>query len=691
MKIFIVLLITSYSIGFAFDGKVIEPGQKPNDRRLGKPVTLHDYHPFRPVASAAEWDQRKSEIRTRVKVASGILPELDKTPMNPVVSERAEKDGFAIQKVYFESIPGHYVTGTLYSPAGDSVAIGEKSGKRPVVLCPHGHWRDGRFYRAAESAALGQIAQGGERFLNAAYNPIVARCVQLARMGCLVLQYDMLGNADSLQLEEHRRGPREITNGQEAGKWGFVSPQSVLRLQTNFGLQTWNSVRALDFMLELPGADPERVLVTGASGGATQTMILAAVDDRVDASFPCVMASTAMQGGCTCENSYYLRIGQGNMDIAAVLAPKPLGLTAADDWTRELQTKGHPDLVNLYRMLKAPKKYDAHFDIHFKHNYNHVSRTHMYQFVNTHFGLGLKRPVLERDYAYLSPEELTVWVDDKMPDNYSKGIEHERDLNRIWAEDGQRKVAGAFRDKEFDDFRKGWEVIIDRDLSELSEVSFELLKKEKYTGFIALGGVIRNPDAGQELPALFYYPDDWNGIVKLMPTASGKSGLFVGKPESPTDEVKGALDDGVAIVGVDLFKQSEFLDPGEPSANDSVTYSGKPDLEPDSWQRSPVYFYGYNHSVFVNRVHDLLTTIKMIQTSPDWEVKGIEMKGEGPFAALIHAANLFSNGAVKQVEADLKGFTFESLNDSFDQHFVPGAVRFGDVAMLAKLSDLAGK
>ena len=679
---------------FAFDGRVFPPNEKPNDNRLEKPVTLRDYHPFRPVPDIKNWKERASQISARTKVAAGLLPEPDKTPLRTVRSEKRIKDGFAIENIYFESFPGHFVTGTLFSPAGESLKLAARNGKRPVVLCPHGHWKNGRFYDAGEGNAKGQIAQGGERFVNAARNPIVARCVQLARMGCLAFSYDMLGNADSLQFVEHRRGPRPKMTSEKPGEWGFVSPAAILRLQTNFGLQTWNSIRALDMMLEHPEADGDRVLVTGASGGGTQTLILAAVDSRVDASFPCVMPSTAMQGGCTCENACYLRIGQGNIDLAAASAPNPLGMTAADDWTIELETKGHPDLLDLYRRLKAPNAYQSHFDIHFKHNYNHVSRTHMYQFVNRHFKIGLPAPVLESDFAFLNSEDLSVWPKDgSRPDNYLTGAKHEKELNRIWAEDGAAKVSAALKSGNLDGLRSGWDVILRRDLSDVGDVEFELADKAQLTGMVALAGVIRHPAEKEELPALFYYPEKWNGSVTILASAAGKGGLYAGDPSTPTDKVKELLAEGQCVAGVDLFGQGEFLDPGETRfGNQAVTYSGKKELAPDSWQRSPVYYYGYNDSIFVRRVHDLLTTVKMIQTHPKWEVKSIRLEcvGNRGIGAAVLAAAGRSGGAVKSVAAPLGDFAFEKLDDWWGEHFVPGAVRFGDVTALIRLAEEAG-
>ncbi len=131
----------------------------------------------------------------------------------------------------------------------------------------------------------------------------------LARLGCIVFHYDMVGVADSQPI---------------AHASGFADVAAELRLQSAMGLQTWNSIRALDFLLSLPEVDPKRIGVTGASGGGTQTFLLGAIDDRPAVAFPAVMVSTGMQGGCVCENASYLRQGLGNVDLAAVFAPSRL-------------------------------------------------------------------------------------------------------------------------------------------------------------------------------------------------------------------------------------------------------------------------------------------------------------------------------------------------------------------------------
>src|SRR5262249_44218178 len=159
---------------------------------------------------------------------------------------KIDRDEYTIEKVYFASMPGHYVSGSLYRPKTKEKPA-DKS--LPGVLCPHGHWRNGRFFDAGEQAAKKEIESGAEQTMAGARHPLQARCAQLARMGCVVFHYDMVGNADSTVIPHTA---------------GFTDAEAELRLQSFMGLQTLNSVRALDFLLSLPEIDPKRIGVTGA-------------------------------------------------------------------------------------------------------------------------------------------------------------------------------------------------------------------------------------------------------------------------------------------------------------------------------------------------------------------------------------------------------------------------------------------
>ena len=119
------------------------------------------------------------------------------------------------------------------------------------VLFPHGHWQDGRFHDAGEKAVRKQLVEGAERFEVGGRSPLQSLCVQLARMGCVVFQYDMVGYADSKQISfdlAHRYTQRRPRNG-DAPRTGASSarrPSCICR--TIMGLQTYNSIRALDWL-----------------------------------------------------------------------------------------------------------------------------------------------------------------------------------------------------------------------------------------------------------------------------------------------------------------------------------------------------------------------------------------------------------------------------------------------------------
>src|SRR2546427_3496546 len=346
--------------------RVLREGKLPNDIRLEPLKDLDGYFPFAPPASKAAWEKRAERVRRQILVSQGLWPMPTKTPLNPAIHGKIDRGEYTVEKAYFESAAGLFVTGNLYRPKN-------VTGKAPGVLFAHGHWTDARLSESTDAELRRELADGEERFEQGGRSRFQSMCVQLARMGCVVWQWDMLGNSDSQQLS------RDLVHGFKKQRpemnttenWGLFSPQAEAHLMSAMGLQTWNSIRSLDFLLSLPEVDPDRIAMTGASGGGTQTMILAAIDPRVRLSFPAVMVSSAMQGGCTCENACLLRVDTGNIEFAGLFAPKPQGMTTANDWTKELATKGFPELKRLYGVLGGPGGVMLHRGEQFKHNFNY--------------------------------------------------------------------------------------------------------------------------------------------------------------------------------------------------------------------------------------------------------------------------------------------------------------------------------
>ena len=154
----------------AAEQRVLPEGKLPADSRLGPLRDLDGYFPYTVAASVEQWQSRADQLRQQLLVSLGLWPLPAKTSLNPVIHGRVAFPDYSVEKVYFESMPGFFVTGSLYRPQG-------KSGPYPAVLCPHGHWANGRFYDCGRDGVRTQIVQGAERFEDAGRNPVaVALC-----------------------------------------------------------------------------------------------------------------------------------------------------------------------------------------------------------------------------------------------------------------------------------------------------------------------------------------------------------------------------------------------------------------------------------------------------------------------------------------------------------------------------------
>ncbi len=296
--------------------------------------TLNDK--FAPPASTSlgAWKVRAAYLKEHILASAGLLPLPEKTPLNPVVFGEVAHDDYTVSKVYFESLPGFYVTGNLYKPSG--------AGPFPGILSPHGHWTYGRLENTDVASVPG-------------------RAINLARQGFVVFTYDMIGYNDSRQLPHTFGGRREAL-------WGL----------TLAGLQLWNSIRAIDFFETLSYVRRDAIGATGASGGGTQTFLLAAVDERIAAAAPVNMISLHMQGGCLCENIPGLRLDTTNVEIASTIAPRPLLMVSATgDWTTNTLELEYPAVRGVYRLFDAEDRvHGVRFEA--PHNYNRNSREAMY-------------------------------------------------------------------------------------------------------------------------------------------------------------------------------------------------------------------------------------------------------------------------------------------------------------------------
>jgi hypothetical protein len=308
---------------------------------------------------AAGWQRRAERVRQGIRRGAGFAKFPARTPLRPIGGPVRRHEGYTVQNVAFESLPGVFVTGSLYRPA-------RVTGRRPAVLVAHGHGNPasgGRFHESKQK-------------LGATF----------ARMGAVVLTFDMTGYGEADQYPH--KGPKTLA------------------------LQLWNGVRALDYLEGLPDVDAGRIAMTGESGGGTQTFLLTALDPRVAVAAPVVMVSAHFFGGCSCESGMPIHQGEShltnNADIAALAAPRPLLLVSdGKDWTRFNPEVEFPYVRRVYTLLGAAGNVA---NVHLPdegHDYGPSKRAAVYAFLAQH--LQLAPPPSENDVIVESPETLRLF------------------------------------------------------------------------------------------------------------------------------------------------------------------------------------------------------------------------------------------------------------------------------------------
>ncbi|MBM3981259.1 MAG: hypothetical protein FJ304_13415 [Planctomycetes bacterium] len=645
----------SLAFAFAADGdddstRVFTGDKKPTDPRLGAAKTLNDYHPFVVPKTKEAWEKRRAQVREQLLVANGLWPLPEKTPLNAKVHGPIDKGDYTIEKVYFASMPGHYVCGNLYRPAGfDS----SKPPKFPGVLFAHGHWAGGRFHDDGEKAGKASVDSKGEPDMDRARYFMQALPATLARLGFVVFHYDMVGYADSTAIP-HRAG--------------FTDTEAELRLQSAMGLQTWNSLRALDFLAGLPDVDPKRLGMTGASGGGTQTFMTAALDDRLASAFPAVMVSTGMQGGCVCENCSLLRVNTGNVEIAGLFAPKPQAMSAANDWTKEMMTKGYPELQQLYDLYGSKDKVAVRAWLEYGHQYNVHAREMMYAWFLKHL-TGKDQKHTEAAFKpVVPPRDLSVFDKDhpRPKDEVSAKTLREQmtkasdeQIAKLAPKDAaslkeyQRVVGTALR------------AMINSDLPKEIAVRVEPVRGV-LDGLMVYRAAIGRTNEKDALPVFGVTGEKYNGeksAIWLHP--QGKASLFPNGKALPA--VKALTDAGFSVLAPDLLGTGELaFAKGWPVDKGFAGYT-----------------YGYNRTLLANRVHDALTLIafeKLIEKN-----NTIRLVGWDEFGPIAILAKALAGSAVTKTAADLNQFHFEAITKTDDPMMLPGAVKYGGLGAFLAL------
>ena len=283
-------------------------------------------------SNKTEWEARRDTLRKEVRERLGIdklLPLCSKE--KPEYSKIRKFDGYTVQNFRLKTANGHTVCGSIYAPTSN--------GKHPLIICPNGHFSNGRY---------GKVQQ--------------LRLGTLARMGAICVDYDLWGWGESAD---------------EVGSKAHQTPEAHV-------MQALNGIRILDWMIQRKDVDTKRIGVNGGSGGGTQTVLLTVLDDRFTAANPVVSVSSWFDGGCPCESGMPIQLAGGgtcNAELAAMFAPKPMMLVSdGGDWTSTTPELEYPYLQRIYGFYGAADKVS---NIHLpkeRHDFGDNKRNAVYKF-----------------------------------------------------------------------------------------------------------------------------------------------------------------------------------------------------------------------------------------------------------------------------------------------------------------------
>jgi len=581
-------------------------------------------------ASREDWEAFAARLRQRILLSSGLVPLPERNPLNANIFGRITRDDYAVEKVHFEARPGFLVTGNLYRPVG--------AGPFPGVVCPHGHWEHGRIEDDPK--------RGG----------VPSRCITLARMGMVVFSYDMVGYNDSLQFEKH----------------GWADPAEKLWGIHPFAIQLWSSMRAVDFLESLPDVDPERIACTGASGGGTQTFALMAVDPRIKVAAPVNMISSTMQGGCICENAPIIRYDNSNMEIGALMAPRPLLLVSATgDWTRETPRVEYPAIRSIFRLYDAGERV-ANVHIDAGHNYNKDSREAMYRFFGKWvLGDGEQwADYTEPPYTVEKVEDLRVFPDGKLPDGLPTGDEVVKQT--IAANQAKWRAILPKNREEIASFRADYgnalALVLGTRVPEPKALAPERLGFEEHEGYVVERWVLRRGCVGDAIPAILYRSND--GQVQdsvLVVHGQGKAALADLEHGAPGPLVAGLMAQGKAVMVIDAFLIGEHHAPQRRTRRATVGSFA------DTFQPTDTAY----------RVQDVLTALAYLRFRRDLsDTVDLVGLGEGGMWCLLASA---VDGRTQRTIVDANRFDPDDDRAWVDTYYVPCIRSIGDVDTAAAL------
>jgi len=331
------------------------------------------------LQSEGDWMERQSHVRDKLLEIIGPFPE--KTPLNIRTTGVIQMEGYRVEKLIYESQPGYYVTAALFIPEN-------LKGRAPAILNPIGH--------------------STMSFRRDIYQHTI---INLVKKGFIVLTYDQIGQGERLQYYDAALGKSRFGSTQEhsyPGAQCFISGYSPARYFI------WDGIRGIDVLLSRKEVDPDRIGLTGLSGGGTSTAFIGAVDDRILAAAPeCFITSLnyllKSRGPQDAEQNLFQFIYEGldHPDLIEARAPKPtlISSTTRDFFSIQGARETFREAGKAFAALGAADNLTMTEEDHV-HGFTTKNREALYAFFQKH--LGNPGDAGDHDVETIPVEEL--WV-----------------------------------------------------------------------------------------------------------------------------------------------------------------------------------------------------------------------------------------------------------------------------------------
>ena len=337
----------------------------------------------RPATSVEEWKRQRVSLRENLLKAWGGFP-ASPCDLEPRILGGFQREGYRVEKLVFQTRPGVWMTANAYVP--------DQPGKRPAILHVHGHWA------------------------GAKQDPVVqTRCIGCAKLGFFVLCVDAFGAGE--------RG-----TGKPLGEYhGEMTAATLFPVGLPLsGLQVYENMRAVDYLRTRPEVDPDRIGITGASGGGNQSMYAGAFDERIRCVVPTCSVGTYQAylsaACCMCEVvPGALRFTEEG-DVLGLAADRGLMVTSA---TRDAfqfsvaEAQKSFARVDAITQLFTTTLSVKHTIIESGHDYNQPMREAMYGWMTKHLKQeGDGSPIDDPKVQPETPEMLRCFPGDSRPEDF---------------------------------------------------------------------------------------------------------------------------------------------------------------------------------------------------------------------------------------------------------------------------------